>query len=157
MRSADKDLHGADRPDADQRQQFGCHRLDEQVDLLHAGARYPWSAWTLPQKVIYLEETYKPATEPYTTFCGLDVGKEIHHATALTPAGKKIHDRPLPNDEPALREVFGKLAEIGQVLVVVDQPASISALSIPGRTPDGPRRGLPARAGDASPRRPAPG
>jgi tmRNA-binding protein len=26
-------------------------------------------------------------------FCGLDVGKGEHHATALTPAGKKVHDK----------------------------------------------------------------
>jgi transposase len=77
-----------------------------------------------------LEATDKPTAEPYTVFCGLDVGKATHHATALTPAGKKIHDRPLPNDEPALRAVFEKLSRHGRVLVVVDQPASIGALSI---------------------------
>ncbi|MEX5635470.1 IS110 family transposase [Parafrankia sp. FMc2] len=76
-----------------------------------------------------MEETDNP-TEPYTVFCGLDVGKETHHATALNPAGKKIHDRPLPNDEPALRQVFTQLTEAGRVLVIVDQPASIGALSI---------------------------
>ncbi len=77
-----------------------------------------------------MEETDNPTAEPYTVFCGLDVGKETHHATALTPAGKKIHDRPLPNDEPALRAVFTTLAAHGRVLVIVDQPASIGALSI---------------------------
>ncbi|ONH54160.1 IS110 family transposase [Frankia sp. CcI49] len=76
-----------------------------------------------------MEETDN-LTEPYTVFCGLDVGKETHHATALNPAGKKLHDRPLPNDEPALRQVFTQLTEAGRVLVIVDQPASIGALSI---------------------------
>ncbi|GAB2901396.1 hypothetical protein GCM10027074_78470 [Streptomyces deserti] len=56
-------------------------------------------------------------------FLGLDVGKGEHHATAVTPAGKKAFDKRLPNSEPRLREVFGKLqAKHGTVLVVVDQP-----------------------------------
>lgn len=60
-------------------------------------------------------------------FLGPDVGKGEHHATAVTPAGKKAFDKRLPNSEPKLREVFGKLqAKHGTVLVVVDQPASIS-------------------------------
>ncbi|MFE4667716.1 IS110 family transposase [Streptomyces sp. NPDC056716] len=64
-------------------------------------------------------------------FLGLDVGKGEHHATAVTPAGKKALDKRLPNSEPKLREVFGKLqAKHGTVLVVVDQPASIGALPL---------------------------
>jgi transposase len=62
-------------------------------------------------------------------FLGLDVGKGEHHATAVTPAGKKAFDKRLPNTEPKLRELFAKLrAKHGTVLVVVDQPASIGAL-----------------------------
>jgi transposase len=64
-------------------------------------------------------------------FLGLDVGKGEHHATAVTPAGKKAFDKRMPNSEPKLREVFGKLqAKHGTVLVVVDQPASIGALPL---------------------------
>ncbi|MCC2280561.1 IS110 family transposase [Streptomyces sp. ET3-23] len=64
-------------------------------------------------------------------FVGLDVGKGEHHATALTPAGKKTFDKRLPNNEPKLRELFTKLqAKHGTVLVVVDQPASIGALPL---------------------------
>ncbi|MEU9126487.1 IS110 family transposase [Streptomyces sp. NPDC048506] len=64
-------------------------------------------------------------------FVGLDVGKGEHHATALTPAGKKAFDKRLPNSEPKLRELFTKLqAKHGTVLVVVDQPASIGALPL---------------------------
>ena len=64
-------------------------------------------------------------------FLGLDVGKGEHHATAVTPAGKKAFDKRLPNSEPKLREVFAKLqAKHGTVLVVVDQPASIGALPL---------------------------
>ncbi|MGW5736285.1 MULTISPECIES: IS110 family RNA-guided transposase [Streptomyces] len=64
-------------------------------------------------------------------FLGLDVGKGEHHATAVTPAGKKAFDKRLPNSEPRLREVFGKLqAKHGTLLVVVDQPATIGALPL---------------------------
>ncbi|WP_253195692.1 IS110 family transposase [Streptomyces sp. JHA26] len=64
-------------------------------------------------------------------YLGLDVGKGEHHATALTPAGKKAFDKPLPNTEPKLRELFAKLqAKHGTVLVVVDQPASVGALPL---------------------------
>ncbi|GAA1339003.1 IS110-like element IS110 family transposase [Streptomyces sanglieri] len=62
---------------------------------------------------------------------GLDVGKGEHHGTALTPAGKKVFGKPLPSNEPRLRELFTKLqAKHGTVLVVVDQPASIGALPL---------------------------
>ncbi|MER7743627.1 IS110 family transposase [Streptomyces sp. NPDC096538] len=64
-------------------------------------------------------------------FLGLDVGKAAHHGHGLTPAGKKVFDKPLPNSEPKLRAVFDKLtAKFGIVLVVVDQPASIGALPL---------------------------
>ncbi len=64
-------------------------------------------------------------------YLGLDVGKGEHHATALTPSGKKTFDRRLPNSEPKLREVFTKLqAKHGTVLVIVDQVASIGALPL---------------------------
>jgi hypothetical protein len=43
-------------------------------------------------------------------FLGLDVGKGGHHATAVTPAGKKPFDKRLPNTEPKLRELFAKLS-----------------------------------------------
>ncbi|MEY7980505.1 IS110 family transposase, partial [Streptomyces pilosus] len=64
-------------------------------------------------------------------FLGLDVGKSAHHGRGLTPAGKKVFDKQLPNSEPKLRAVFGKLAaKFGTVLVIVDQPASIGALPL---------------------------
>ncbi|SFY45471.1 Transposase [Streptomyces atratus] len=64
-------------------------------------------------------------------FLGLDVGKSAHHGHGLTPAGKKILDKQLPNSEPRLRAVFDKLtAKFGTVLVIVDQPASIGALPL---------------------------
>ena len=41
-----------------------------------------------------------------------------------------MHDKALPQDESALREVFDKLAGYGSVLVIVDQPATIGALPV---------------------------
>lgn len=66
----------------------------------------------------------------YAVFCGVDVGKSDHHACALDPAGKRVWDRPLPNDERALTAMLTDLQSHGRVLVVVDQPASIGALVI---------------------------
>ena len=68
--------------------------------------------------------------EPYAVFCGVDVGKSDHHACALSTTGKRLYDKPLPNDETALRRVFTTLARHGRTLVVVDQPAAIGALTI---------------------------
>ncbi|GAB2764213.1 hypothetical protein GCM10027072_73540 [Streptomyces bullii] len=70
-------------------------------------------------------------TEGVGVFLGLDVGKTAHHGHGLTPAGKKVLDKQLPNSEPKLRAVFDKLtAKFGIVLVIVDQPASIGALPL---------------------------
>lgn len=70
-------------------------------------------------------------TEDVGVFLGLDVGKTAHHGHGLTPAGKKVFDKQLPNSEPKLRAVFDKLtAKFGTVLVIVDQPASIGALPL---------------------------
>lgn len=66
----------------------------------------------------------------YQVFLGLDVGKDGHHAVALNRDGKRLHDATLVNTEAKLRQVFDKLARYGQVLVVVDQPASIGALPV---------------------------
>ncbi len=66
----------------------------------------------------------------YQVFLGLDVGKDGHHAVALDPGGKRLHDAALVNTEARLRQVFEKLARHGRILVVVDQPASIGALPV---------------------------
>ncbi len=65
-----------------------------------------------------------------SVFVGLDVGKGEHHAVALDRAGKRLFDKPLPNDERRLREVLDQLAANGTVLLVVDQPATIGALPV---------------------------
>ena len=77
-----------------------------------------------------MSNLHKPPRAPYEVFLGLDVGKVEHHACALDPDGKRLYDKPLPNDEAALRRVLGELTERGAVLLVVDQPASIGALAI---------------------------
>ena len=70
-------------------------------------------------------------TDHIGVFLGLDVGKSAHHGHGLTPAGKKVFDKALPNSEPKMRAVLDKLkAKFGTVLVVVDQPASIGALPL---------------------------
>jgi len=69
-------------------------------------------------------------TTEYTVFCGLDVGKEAHHACALDPDGRRLFDAPLPQDAGRLRDLFDRLAQRGPVLVVVDQPNTIGALPI---------------------------
>lgn len=81
--------------------------------------------------VIERESTSVSDLSDIAVYLGLDVGKGEHHAVGLTPAGKKVHDRALPNSEPKLRELLDKLtAKHGQILVVVDQPASIGALPL---------------------------
>ncbi|NHC32815.1 IS110 family transposase [Dermacoccus nishinomiyaensis] len=66
----------------------------------------------------------------YAVYLGLDVGKEHHHACALDPAGKRLHDKTLPQDEQRIRDLLTDLSVHGDVLVVVDQPASIGALPV---------------------------
>lgn len=63
-------------------------------------------------------------------FIGIDVGKTEHHAVALDRDGKKLYDKPLPQDEAKLRTVITKMTGHGTVLVVVDQPATIGALPV---------------------------
>jgi transposase len=77
-----------------------------------------------------LSDSYKNTAHGYDVFCGVDVGKSDHHACALDPSGKRVHDKALPNDEAALTAVLTRLQAHGRVLVIVDQPASIGALVI---------------------------
>jgi transposase len=63
-------------------------------------------------------------------FCGVDVAKDTHHVVALDVHGRRLVDKPLPNDEASLRALLTRLSQHGRLLVVVDQPASIGALTI---------------------------
>ena len=63
-------------------------------------------------------------------FIGVDVGKGTHHAVALDRSGKRLWDKALPNDEEKLRTLIAGLKTHGEILLVVDQPATIGALPI---------------------------
>lgn len=63
-------------------------------------------------------------------YLGLDVGKTSHHATAIDTVGKKLWDKPLPQSEPKIRELFTTLRTQGTVLMIVDQPKTIGALPV---------------------------
>lgn len=65
----------------------------------------------------------------YAVFCGIDVGKSERHAVGLVASGDRLYDKALPNDEARLRTVFDRLAAHGPVLIVVDQPNTIGALT----------------------------
>ena len=81
--------------------------------------------------------------EDIEVFIGIDVGKAEHWATALSREGRKVLDRALPNDEERLRALYEKLADHGNLLVVVDQPATTRGPG--GGSGHGHHRGLPAR------------
>lgn len=66
----------------------------------------------------------------YAVYLSRDVGKDHHHACALDTTGKRLHDRTLPQDEQRIRELLTELSAHGDVLIVVDQPASIGALPV---------------------------
>jgi hypothetical protein len=63
-------------------------------------------------------------------FIGMDVRLGERHAVALNRAGKQLFDNALPLDATKPRELIGQLKGHGQVLFVVDQPATIGALPI---------------------------
>jgi transposase len=77
-----------------------------------------------------LSEGDKNESGSYDVYCGVDVGKSVHHACALDVSGKKIHDKALPNEQADVVKVLTGLQARGRVLVIVDQPASIGALVI---------------------------
>jgi len=95
-----------------------------------AGARSrTWSdGSTVPG--VALSDSSNTGSGGFAVFCGLDVGKGAHHAVAIDSAGRRLADRPLPNDEAALRTVFTELGMHGPVLLVVDQVAAIGALAV---------------------------
>ncbi len=68
--------------------------------------------------------------ESVQVFIGVDVGKDTHHAVAINRSGKRLFDKALPNDENKLRSLISGLKQHGQILLVVDQPATIGALPV---------------------------
>lgn len=63
-------------------------------------------------------------------FIGVDVGKSEHWACAVDREGRVLFDKALPNSQAKLQGLFAKLAGHGELLVVVDQPATIGALVV---------------------------
>ena len=88
------------------------------------------------------------AGELFDVYCGVDVGKGEHHAVGLGRDGRRLFDKPLPNDEAKLRAVFAQLARQGRVLIVVDQPNTIGALPVTVARAAG-HEGVPAGIVDA--------
>ncbi len=68
--------------------------------------------------------------QDFDIWLGIDVGKTDHWATAINTVGEQVYSHSLPNDEARLRQIYTDLATEGQVLVVVDQPATIGALAV---------------------------
>ncbi|AGS33616.1 insertion element membrane protein [Corynebacterium maris DSM 45190] len=60
------------------------------------------------------------------------IGKPTHHACAMPAADGKISDKFLSHDKVQSRKVFVDLQDHRTVLVAVDQPAPIGALSLSG-------------------------
>lgn len=75
--------------------------------------------------------------EGIDVFIGIDVGKGEHHAVALDRSGTRLFDKALPNDEEKLRILIAALKARGEILLVVDQPATIGALPITVARADG--------------------
>jgi uncharacterized protein (DUF169 family) len=67
---------------------------------------------------------------PDEIIIGIDVGKVGHHAVALDRRGTRRLDRAVPQDEAAIRSLLGEVQAQGEVVVVVDQPATIGALVV---------------------------
>ncbi|MGO4815644.1 IS110 family transposase [Cupriavidus sp. 2MCAB6] len=70
-------------------------------------------------------------------FVGVDVGKGHHDAVALDRTGKRLYNKALPNDEAKLRALITDLKAHGQLLFVVDQPATICALPVAAARDEG--------------------
>jgi len=69
-----------------------------------------------------------PLGEDIDVFVGLDVAKGVHYAQVISSGGEDLFDRPVPNDEAAVRSLIGEAAGGGRVAVVVDQSASTAQL-----------------------------
>lgn len=69
--------------------------------------------------------------EQVHVFLGVDVGKASHYAVALDPSGAVLLSQAVAQDEQAIRQLLADLAEHpSQILMVVDQPATVGALIV---------------------------
>ena len=84
-----------------------------------------------PEPAAAAESPMTPVTpDDIDVWVGLDVGKSAHHAHALDHDGNTLYDKPLKQDEKAIRTMLGKLSKHGRVLLVVDQPNTIGSLPL---------------------------
>lgn len=68
--------------------------------------------------------------ESVQIFIGVDVGKDAHHAVAVSRSGNHLFDKALPHDENKLRSLISDLKQHGQILLVIDQLVTIGALPV---------------------------
>lgn len=61
-------------------------------------------------------------------FVGIDMGKEAHYAQTIGPDGTELFDRPVSNDETAIRSLIADAADHGSPVLVIDQPSSMAQL-----------------------------
>jgi transposase len=61
-------------------------------------------------------------------FVGVDMAKGDHYAQAMSVAGDELFDRPVSNDEEAIRGLVSDAAAVGPVALVIDQPSSMAQL-----------------------------
>lgn len=66
----------------------------------------------------------------YAVFVGLDVGKTVHHATALDVAGTRVHDAVMPNGEARLRALFATLSVATNPAAAADLPPTPTSLTM---------------------------
>lgn len=65
----------------------------------------------------------------YDIYAGVDVGKYDHHICAIDKQSeKKILNRKLTNTEGSIGSALDALCKKGKVLIIVDQPGSLSSL-----------------------------
>jgi transposase len=56
------------------------------------------------------------------------MGKEAHYAQVIGPDGRAVFDRPVPNEEGAIRRLIADAAQYGSPVLVTDQPSSMALL-----------------------------
>lgn len=61
---------------------------------------------------------------------GVDVSKDPHHAIAVNRSRNRLFDKALTNNETKLRSLISYLKQHNQILLVIDQPATIAILHV---------------------------
>ena len=73
----------------------------------------------------------KSSISGYDVFCGIDVGKTSHYVVALdSGSDKRLINRPVDQEEKAIRKVLKEASRFGSVLVSVDQSNNVGRLVV---------------------------